>query len=96
MVKVISREPPETLREARRWTVRNTQYINIGLCFKCAAQAAYGHQLGFLRANDPCVICTALVDRFPRQEAGAWRSLYPSETRYADKNALLPPRTERP
>ena len=48
---------PETLSEAKHWQARNSRYVALGLCYPCAAQAAYGHQLGFSRINPPCDGC---------------------------------------
>lgn len=65
---------PETMHEARRWDASNSHYLRLGLCYVCAAQAAYGHQLGFARVNPPCVVCVGVVAGFPDGAANGWRS----------------------
>lgn len=40
----------------------------------CAAQAAWGHQLGFSRSNPPCLKCANVIAGFPVREPGMWKS----------------------
>ena len=65
---------PETQRQAQRWDAVKAHYLRKGLCAVCAAQAAYGHQLGFGRVKPPCDACVPLVTRFPGKGAGDWRT----------------------
>ena len=67
----------ETMRQARTWDMVKTKYVAAGLCHKCAAQAAWGHQLGFgFRSTrnwpdedrgikPPCETCAPIVATFP-------------------------------
>lgn len=48
---------PETVRQAQTWETVKGHYESAGLCLGCAGQAAYGHQMGFSRVKDPCVLC---------------------------------------
>ena len=66
---------PETRSEARGWTNRKTDYLTAGLCHACAAQAAYGHQLGFSHLRPPCAGCQPKVDEFDVPEVNGWRTL---------------------
>jgi hypothetical protein len=68
------RDAHETLRQAQRWEQVKAHYQGKGLCGPCAAQAAYGHQIGFTRVNPPCDACFPIVIRFPGQGAGDWRT----------------------
>lgn len=78
-------DKPETLAEARHWQNRNTRYLSLGLCYACAAQAAYGHQLGFSRINPPCAVCVPIIAAFPVRAVGPWRKvLNPSDVRKAE------------
>lgn len=64
---------PETLRQAKSFaTVRNF-YAGLGLCNRCAAQIAYGHQNGFTGLHAPCADCQPVVDTFPLDAVGPWR-----------------------
>lgn len=87
---------PETQRQARRWTVTRTHYLLTGLCEACAAQAAWGHQLGFkssARRNwperdrhikPPCDCCLAAVNALPVEIPGSpWRKLADRAVRHA-------------
>lgn len=66
---------PETLRQARRWDDRARQYRDALLCDRCAAQAAYGHQCGFLDVHPPCRSCSVVVASFPVPAVNGWRKL---------------------
>lgn len=41
------REAPETMRQAHTWDANASRYRSAGFCDRCAAQAAWGHSLGF-------------------------------------------------
>lgn len=52
---------PETLNQVRWWDHNKTNYVKNGWCDKCAAQAAWGHQIGFTKIdNGPCEKCVGL------------------------------------
>lgn len=65
---------PETLAQAVEWQAVERHYVTLGLCHACAAQAAYGHQIGFTRINQPCPDCATVVAGFPDEAANGWRS----------------------
>lgn len=67
----------ETLRQARTFDSNKGHYESLGLCNPCAAQAAWGHQLGFSECKPPCQECQPLVDRFPVAKPNQWRSNSP-------------------
>lgn len=48
---------PETLRQARRWDETAARYRAHGLDPSCAAQLAWGHQVGFSQVHPPCDEC---------------------------------------
>lgn len=74
-------EPPETMRQAKRWETTKNRYLAAGLCVTCASQAAYGHQLGFARIHPPCDKCMSAMVSFPIQATTVWRRLAdPSES----------------
>lgn len=77
--------PPETISQARTWDRVKTLYLRDGLCHACAAQAAWGHQLGFgyvvnrpwgdsARIKAPCRVCAPIVATFPVARPNGWRS----------------------
>jgi hypothetical protein len=66
---------PETPRQAQWWEIRKNQYLNWNLCFVCACQAAWGHQIGFLRVKAPCSDCARIVAGFPLSASAGWRTL---------------------
>lgn len=69
-----SRRRPETLGQARARELVKRAYLDAGLCHRCAAQAAWGHQCGFTLAERPCPGCEAAVADLPEAAAGgAWR-----------------------
>lgn len=67
----------ETYRQARSFDTNKRHYEALGLCGRCAAQAAWGHQLGFSRIKPPCGGCWPLVDTIPVDKTGKWRSKSP-------------------
>ena len=69
-------ERPETLAQAKTWETVKGRYLAAGLCHRCAAQAAWGHQIGFSRLEHaPCQTCAAVVAAMPKQQPNGWRSL---------------------
>jgi len=68
---------PETRRQAETWDRNKRHYVQLGLCSSCAAQAAWGHQLGFTEVIAPCSRCLHVVIGFPVNEPGEWRSSSP-------------------
>jgi hypothetical protein len=61
-------QPPETLRQAQRWDAIKLRYADAGLCDRCAAQAAWGHQDnagGWDDLHLPCDRCEPVVRGFP-------------------------------
>lgn len=72
-----SRDANETPRQARTFSTMKGHYLTLGLCSPCAAQAAFGHQLGFSRSNPPCDSCSSTIGTFPVREPGPWRSSSP-------------------
>jgi hypothetical protein len=76
--RVVSKRKPETMRQAQRWVTTKTRYLLAGVCGRCAAQAAWGHALGFAQIDyPPCEACQPLVDTFPKPAAGQfhWRKI---------------------
>jgi hypothetical protein len=53
---------PETTSQALMWDEVKGRYLSAGLCHGCAAQAAWGHQIGFAGLEyQPCEICRGTV-----------------------------------
>ncbi|NYD78436.1 hypothetical protein SAMN05216555_10988 [Arthrobacter cupressi] len=67
----------ETLRQARTFDRIKRHYEGLGLCGPCAAQAAWGHQIGFSQSKAPCEDCQPIVDGFPVAKPNGWRSNSP-------------------
>jgi hypothetical protein len=65
---------PETLRQARSFDANKNHYLALGLCGPCAAQAAWGHQIGFSNSHRPCSACQTAIATFPTAQPGPWRS----------------------
>jgi len=64
----VKRQLPESMRQAQRWDVIKLRYKDAGLCDRCAAQAAWGHQDNAGGWNDlhpPCDRCAPSVRGFP-------------------------------
>jgi hypothetical protein len=58
----------ETLAQAILWEKVKRRYLAAGLCHKCAAQAAYGHEYGsggWNAIHPPCASCAQLVAMLP-------------------------------
>lgn len=83
----------ETVRQARIWDSNKKHYLSLGLCRPCAAQAAWGHQVGFSQSKPPCRKCQPFVDSFPTKRANGWRSL--SQRRGAKFSMQVRPRIGR-
>lgn len=64
---------PETLAQARTWEIVKGNYLADGLCYPCAAQAAWGHQAGWSGIRPPCDDCAPVVAGFPVAAGGHWR-----------------------
>lgn len=72
----MAKMPYETVREAITWENVCRRYEVKGLCRKCAGQAAWGHQNGFLSIHPPCATCAPLVAKLPMASSNdAWRRL---------------------
>jgi hypothetical protein len=71
--------PAETLCQARTWEVVKLRYIDVGLCERCAAQAAWGHQTqagGWHGLRPPCASCAPVVAAFGLPKTNDdWRKL---------------------
>jgi hypothetical protein len=92
------KDRPETIAEVLSWQRLKTSYLMLGLCHACAAQAAYGHQLGFTLINAPCSGCLPLVRSLPRPgPAGSpWRRMGAARNvaRSVSATRDLPPENE--
>lgn len=65
--RVIKASPPETIEQVHTWDRTKLRYVRAGLCHKCAAQAAWGHQAGaggWLPLHPPCPSCVPSVASF--------------------------------
>ncbi len=58
-----ARERPETIDQARRWDAQRSRAIAFGLCDRCAAQYAWGLQIGFAHSHPPCDHCAQVLGR---------------------------------
>ena len=66
----------ETPSEAASFTTRNNRYRTLGLCPRCASQAAYCHAHGFTTIHPPCNGCAGLVASLPHRSSNpAWRKV---------------------
>jgi len=61
-------DKPETMSQAVNWDKRFSAYERAGFCFVCAAQAAWGHQLGFSRVRPVCPDCCGGTVPDPRRD----------------------------
>ena len=52
---------PETIEQARRWDVQKSRALAFGLCDRCAAQFAWGLQIGFAKSRPPCASCAQIL-----------------------------------
>ena len=71
---MVKKAKPETHAQARWWDRRCNGYVRFGLCYRCAAQASWGHQLGFADIHSPCAACAPIVDTFPVERINGWRT----------------------
>ena len=73
------RPRPETLEQAAHWEKTKGRYLRAGLCHKCSAQAAYGHQRGaggWCAIHPPCPGCAGIVEMFAYVTPNPlWRSV---------------------
>jgi len=69
----------ETVAQAVIWERVKVRYLRAGLRFACAAQAAWGHQVGaggWCAINPPCEVCAELVAMFTYPTPNpVWRSV---------------------
>lgn len=69
-------DKPETLRQAQTFGIVLGRALDFGLCYRCASQMAWGHQLGFGRVtHEPCACCLPLVEMLPVARLNRWRSV---------------------
>jgi hypothetical protein len=64
----VNRQLPETMRQAQRWDVIKLRYMDAGVCGRCAAQLAWGHQDnagGWTHLRSPCDKCAPIVRDLP-------------------------------
>lgn len=71
----IDRHEPETPGQAQAWERVRGRYERAGLCARCAAQAAWGHQCGFATIAPPCPACASVVAQLPTPAVAPWRKL---------------------
>lgn len=87
---------PETMHQATRWDRHAVRYAVAGLCRRCSAQAAWGHQLGFAQVQPPCAACAPAVASFPVAATGAWRKLPNNGLSAAQLCIAFPPMSADP
>lgn len=76
----------ETPRQAEKWQRVYRWYDRAGLCPRCSAQGAWGHQLGFSNVKPPCLPCSVIVVEFPSPATNGWNQL----TQYTAPEYALP------
>lgn len=69
------RARPETPSQAATWERVQLNARVAGLCDACAAQFAWGAQLGFTNVHPPCKACRSIVDALPSLRPNGWRSV---------------------
>ena len=69
-------QTPETTEQAREWQRFYGWYDRAGLCPRCSAQGAWGHQLGFSNVKPPCNPCAVIVADFPAKVSNGWHRLH--------------------
>lgn len=76
------KDAPETPGQAAGWERVKGHAERYGFCPPCAAQIAWGHQLGFGRTTrPPCEVCGPLVAALPEVRPGGWRTVSGSASR---------------
>lgn len=84
--------PPETPAQAAEWERAKTRYLDLDLCHKCAAQAAFAHQTGaggWLPIEPPCQLCAVIVAELPLETPNpVWRK----SPRHPSRLGGAPPR----
>ncbi len=88
---------PESVRQAQRWDAVKLRYVDAGLCDRCAAQAAWGHQdnaTGWDNLHSPCAGCTPVVSGLPMQTTNPnWRRFQrPQDEARCKPGVLTPPK----
>lgn len=64
---------PETIGQANAWDAIKRRYLAAGFCHRCAARAAWGHQIGFTKTDPPCEHCAGLtVPEIAGERAARW------------------------
>jgi hypothetical protein len=63
------------LGQAKNWQANLQAHINVGLCHRCAAQVAWGIQIGFKHLeHSPCRECEPIINMLPRSTSNLkWR-----------------------
>lgn len=83
-MKQITQQPSETMSQAISWETTKNRYVRLGLCDKCSAQAAWGHQEhagGWDDLSPPCEGCASIVSGFPRPTTNpVWRKCLRSDS----------------
>lgn len=64
---------PETPGQVKEQQRLQRQYVRLGLCPRCADQAAYGHSLGFTVIEPPCPDCLSTIEQFDLARPNGWR-----------------------
>jgi hypothetical protein len=73
----------ETFSQAQRFDTNRNTFAKLGFCDTCAAQAAYGRQLGWNQVAPPCARCIASVDEVSMEAIGApWRRVFEDSDRW--------------
>jgi len=73
--RCISTREPESIHQAERWERVKRQGVRFGLCIVCAAQVAWGAQLGFSQTTrQPCATCAPLMAALPVSQANGWQT----------------------
>jgi hypothetical protein len=68
---------PETVGQAEKWDTDKRKGLAAGLCHACAAQHAWGIQIGFSNSKRPCALCQDVVDKSTGMaKPNGWRRLH--------------------
>ena len=99
MTRATTSRLPETPRQVREWELAKVRYLRRGLCHKCAAQAAWGHQNGaggWRLLHPPCPECKPFVEMLPAETVNPlWRSLEFRKRHHRKRPAQRTPRDRR-